>query len=99
VTPGSVFTAPTSRERRRASRRWSSIIRSTASRPSTPPTRGPSTCRFAGVASLMIAKLHKIAERKDVVERRQDKDGLDVLRLLRFAGTDHLARTLTKNVP
>jgi len=50
----------------------------------------------AGVASLMIAKLHKIAERKDVVERRQDKDGLDVLRLLRFADTDHLAGTLTK---
>ena len=50
----------------------------------------------AGVASLMIAKLHKIAERKDVLERRQDKDGLDVLRLLRFADTDHLAGTLTK---
>jgi hypothetical protein len=50
----------------------------------------------AGVASLMIAKLHKIAERKDVVERRRDKDGLDVLRLLRFANTDHLAGTLTK---
>jgi hypothetical protein len=50
----------------------------------------------AGVASLMIAKLHKIAERKDVVERRRDKDGLDVLRLLRFADTDRLAGQLTK---
>ena len=49
----------------------------------------------AGVASLLIAKLHKIAERKDNVDRRQDKDGLDVLRLLRFAATDHLAGTLT----
>ncbi len=50
----------------------------------------------AGVAALMVAKLHKIAERKDVPERIQDKDGLDVLRLLRFADTAHLASTLTK---
>lgn len=49
----------------------------------------------AGVASLLIAKLHKIAERKDNADRRQDKDGLDVLRLLRFAATDPLAGTLT----
>lgn len=44
----------------------------------------------------MVCKLHKIAERKDVPERIQDKDGLDVLRLLRFADTGHLASTLTK---
>ncbi|MBK8480361.1 MAG: hypothetical protein IPL40_04170 [Proteobacteria bacterium] len=31
-----------------------------------------------------------------VPERIQDKDGLDVLRLLRFADTGHLASTLTK---
>ena len=49
-----------------------------------------------GVASLLIAKLHKIAERRDSTERRQDKDGLDVLRLLRFADTDLLAGTLQK---
>jgi len=48
----------------------------------------------AGIASLLIAKLHKIAERKDNADRRQDKDGLDVLRLLRFAATDPLAGTL-----
>ncbi|HEY3355092.1 MAG TPA: hypothetical protein VGQ83_17695 [Polyangia bacterium] len=48
----------------------------------------------AGVASLLVAKLHKIAERKDSAERRQDKDGLDVLRLLRFAETDFLAERL-----
>ena len=48
----------------------------------------------AGVASLLVAKLHKIAERKDSAERRQDKDGLDVLRLLRFAETDSLAGRL-----
>jgi hypothetical protein len=44
----------------------------------------------------MVAKLHKIAERKDSPDRLQDKDGLDVLRLLRFAETVHLAGTLTK---
>jgi hypothetical protein len=52
--------------------------------------------RVAGVAALMVAKLHKIAERKDTPDRLQDKDGLDVLRLLRFAETVHLAGTLAK---
>jgi hypothetical protein len=50
----------------------------------------------AGVASVLIAKLHKIAERKDSADRLKDKDGLDVLRLLRFAETEHLAGTLLK---
>lgn len=48
----------------------------------------------AGVAALLVAKLHKISERKDDKTRRQDKDGLDVLRLLRHASTSHLARRL-----
>jgi hypothetical protein len=50
----------------------------------------------AGVSSLLVAKLHKIAERRDAPDRLQDKDGLDVLRLLRFADTTYLASTLTK---
>ena len=50
--------------------------------------------RVAGVAGLMVAKLHEIAERKGAPDRLQDKDGLDVLRLLRFAEMTHLARTL-----
>jgi len=50
----------------------------------------------AGVPSLLVAKLHKIAERKDNPERLKDKDGLDVLRLLRFGETDLLAGTLMK---
>ncbi len=50
--------------------------------------------RVAGVAALLVAKLHKIDERKDTPDRLQDKDGLDVLRLLRFAETAHLAGTL-----
>jgi hypothetical protein len=52
--------------------------------------------RIAGVAALLVAKLHKIAERKDIAARRQDKDGLDVLRMLRFANTDFLAATLDR---
>jgi hypothetical protein len=40
--------------------------------------------RVAGVAALLVSKLHKIAERADTRDRRKDKDGLDVLRLLRF---------------
>jgi hypothetical protein len=52
--------------------------------------------RVAGVAALMVAKLHKIAERKDTPDRLQDKDGLDVLRLLRFAETVHLAGTMAE---
>jgi hypothetical protein len=52
--------------------------------------------RVAGVAALMVAKLHKIAERKGPPDRLQDKDGLDVLRLLRFAETAHLASRLAK---
>ena len=50
----------------------------------------------AGVAALMISKLHKIAERKDAPARLQDKDGLDTLRLLRFAETEHLAATMKR---
>ena len=45
---------------------------------------------------MMVAKLHKIAERKSSPDRLQDKDGLDVLRLLRSAETVHLAGTLAK---
>lgn len=38
----------------------------------------------AGPAALLVAKLHKIAERMDPADRRQDKDALDVFRLLRL---------------
>ncbi|MFP6663884.1 MAG: hypothetical protein VCC00_06785 [Deltaproteobacteria bacterium] len=50
----------------------------------------------AGVAALTVAKLHKIAERRDSADRLRDKDGLDVLRLLRFAETEMVAATLTR---
>jgi len=46
----------------------------------------------AAPAALLIAKLHKIYERIDAPARRQDdKDALDVLRILRAVPTDRLA--------
>ncbi len=41
----------------------------------------------AGPAALLVAKLHKIAERIDAPGRSEDKDALDVLRLLRAVST------------
>lgn len=38
----------------------------------------------AGPAALLVAKLHKIAERLNSDDRRQDKDALDVFRLLQL---------------
>jgi hypothetical protein len=51
---------------------------------------------LAGVAALMVAKLHKIAERVDDARRLLDKDALDVLRLLRFADKELLSGTLRR---
>lgn len=45
----------------------------------------------AGPAALLVAKLHKLAERQGAVDRLQDKDALDVLRLLRATETTALA--------
>lgn len=50
--------------------------------------------RVAGVAALLVAKLHKVDERKMDADRTQDKDGLDVFRLLRHEPTTQLARSL-----
>jgi hypothetical protein len=58
------------------------------------------TCRIAvaGPAALLISKLHKIRER--ILERRErrldDKDALDVLRILRAIPTADLAGTMTE---
>ena len=48
---------------------------------------------MAGVAALLVSKLHKIAERKTEPDRLRDKDGLDTLRLLRFTDMGVLAGT------
>lgn len=47
--------------------------------------------RIAGPAALLVAKVHKIAERQ-ATDRQIDKDALDVLRLLRGTETAELAR-------
>jgi hypothetical protein len=45
----------------------------------------------AGPAALVVAKLHKIAERVDTPGRREDKDALDILRLLQAVPTEVIA--------
>lgn len=51
----------------------------------------------AGPAALLVAKLLKIAERVGT-KRLEDKDGLDVLRLLRGTQTEALAQTFSRLV-
>lgn len=48
----------------------------------------------AGPGALLVAKVHKIAERVGARDRVRDKDALDVLRLLRAVETDALAGRL-----
>jgi hypothetical protein len=50
----------------------------------------------AGPASLLVSKLHKLAERHDEPERLKDKDALDVLRILRAIPTADLADRLRR---
>lgn len=45
----------------------------------------------AGPGALLVAKIHKIAERVGDHDRIRDKDALDVLRLLRSVSTEDLA--------
>ena len=45
----------------------------------------------AGPAALIVVKLHKIAERVDTPGRREDKDALDILRLLQAVPTEVIA--------
>ncbi len=45
----------------------------------------------AGPSALLVAKLHKISERVDSPGRRDDKDALDVLRILRAVPIEVLA--------
>ena len=48
----------------------------------------------AGPAALLVAKVHKIAERAGTSDRVSDKDALDVLRLLQASDTATLAARL-----
>lgn len=56
-----------------------------------PSDRRQSTIWVAGPGALLVAKIHKIKERAGDQGRAQDKDALDVLRLLRATDTDDLA--------
>jgi len=49
----------------------------------------------AGLAALLVAKLHKIAERETTPDRWAPKDGLDILRILRAADLRQVATTLS----
>lgn len=50
--------------------------------------------QVAGVGALLIAKVHKIAERVKADDRIQDKDALDIFRLLQATHTTSLAECL-----
>ena len=50
----------------------------------------------AGPAALLVAKVHKIADRIGAVDRVSDKDALDVLRLLQATETAMLAGGLAR---
>lgn len=52
--------------------------------------------KVAGPTALLVAKLHKIAERVDSPNRAVDKDALDVLRLLRAVPIETLAGGLRR---
>jgi hypothetical protein len=52
--------------------------------------------RVAGPAALLVAKLHKISERRDRPDRLIDKDAHDVYRLLVATDTEELAATLRR---
>ena len=53
------------------------------------------TMYVAGPGALLVAKTHKIADRAESPSRIEDKDALDVLRLLRATDTEDLARRIT----
>lgn len=50
----------------------------------------------AGTGALLIAKVHKIAERTEASDRVRDKDALDVLRILQATDTTDLTNRLQK---
>lgn len=52
--------------------------------------------RVAGPSALLVSKLHKIAEREGDLGRLQDKDALDVLRLLRSTNATVLGNVFKK---
>ena len=49
----------------------------------------------AGPAALLVAKVHKIVDREEHPGRLEDKDALDVFRLLRGTATEEMARRVS----
>jgi hypothetical protein len=56
------------------------------------------TMWVAGPGALLVAKVHKIAERVGAHDRVRDKDALDILRLLRAIPSERLAEHLNRLV-
>lgn len=54
------------------------------------------TAKVAGPAALLVAKLHKIAERRKTPTRLLDKDAHDIYRLLVAISTEQLAEVLIR---
>lgn len=54
------------------------------------------TAKVAGPAALLVAKLHKIAERRETPKRLLDKDAHDIYRLLVAISTEQLADMLVR---
>jgi hypothetical protein len=54
------------------------------------------TVEVAGPAALLVAKLHKLGERRDNPRRLEDKDAHDVYRLFVAVPTDVLAATVRR---
>jgi len=50
----------------------------------------------AGLAALLVAKLHKLAEREETPDRWAPKDGLDVLRIVQSADLQQVGATLAE---
>lgn len=53
------------------------------------------TVNVAGPGALLVAKLHKLADRQEAPTRLSNKDALDVYRLLRAVSTERLAQGMS----
>lgn len=63
-----------------------------------PNVKRSATMLVAGPAALLVAKIHKIAERAGIPDRLSDKDALDVLRLLQATDSSTLVAGLARLV-
>ncbi len=83
---------------RRAGGLEAAIVDHTPMRVAALDPNDPRTCtvNVAGLAALLIAKLHKIAERAETPDRLLDKDAHDLYRLLVAIPTDELATALRR---